>query len=120
MGECKLSDINLKKERKRSENSNNNYKDNRKNANYKVMSMEAEREEEEEANVNLTCYNCGEDGHLQKDCAKDIKQTVQNTKVSYRPKYQNDKSERKWVSRPQDGTNKGGNQQRKRPKCILC
>ena len=84
------------------------------------MSMEATREEEDEANMNFTCYNCGEEGHLQRDCAKDIKQTVQNTKVSDKPKYQNDKRERKWVSRPQDGTNRAGDPQRRRPKCILC
>ena len=84
------------------------------------MSMEATREEEEEANMNLVCYNCNEEGHLQRDCAKNTKQTVQNTKASDKPRYQKDKREGKWGNRPQDGTNRAGDPQRRRPRCILC
>ena len=116
--ECTLSDTNLKKERKRNENSNNSSRDIKRNTNYKVNSVETTREEEEEANMHFTCYGCGEEGHMQKDCAKDIKQTVTGTKAAERPKYQNEK--RKWVSKPQEGSNRTGDQQRRRPKCILC
>ena len=81
-----------------------------------------EADEEEEANINALgrCYTCGQEGHLQKDCNKELKQTVQNTKDKGKPKYQSENKERNWVSKPQDGANRGGYSQRKRPECILC
>ena len=35
-------------------------------------------------------------------------------------KYQNDKKEGRWTNKPSEGTDKGGDPTRRRPKCILC
>ena len=45
---------------------------------------------------------------------------MKNTKDKGKPKYQSENKERKWIGKTQEGANKGGYFQRKRPECTLC